>query len=97
MARSRTWNLRLNVDEFNVAYAALDSPQERADWLTGFYKALNRATLSGGSQAMSAGFEFAQQMVDEAEAFREKAAVAGSKGGYSKRGSHPTATLHRTP
>jgi hypothetical protein len=97
MARQRTWNLRLNVDEFNNAFAKLNGAGEESDFLRGLWKALNSGILPGGaSDPSAAGFDFGVLMMDEAEAFRERAAQAGSKGGFSKAARVATLPLHRT-
>lgn len=85
MVRVRTWNLRLNVDQFNRSFAQLEGTEEQSAFLCGMWRAMNGSTLRlEASEAMASGFEFAQQMLDEAEAYRARAAESGSIGGTQR-------------
>jgi hypothetical protein len=82
MPRSRTWNLRLNLDEFNAAFAALGDDVERSQFLAGISRGMNGgATREGASTSFSEGFGLGQGMRLEAEEYRRGRAENGRKGG----------------
>jgi hypothetical protein len=98
MARARFWNLRLNLDEFNAALAALDDDQQRSDFLLGLSRGMNGGQLRlGADEALSMGFELGQGMRHEAEEYRAGRSVNGKRGGRPK-GNHmeTTAKPHGT-
>ena len=73
MKRARSWNLRLNLDTFNSAYARLFDPQDHAEFLNGLYRGMNSGRVPDDcSDAMASGFEIGADMRSESEAFIER-------------------------
>ena len=82
MARSRTWRLGLNLDEFNAAFAALGDDPERSHFLAGLSRGMNGGSQRDGvNTSFSEGFTLGQSMRKEAESFRELKTKTGSLGG----------------
>lgn len=81
MPRSRTWNLRLNVDDFNSAYASLVEDKDRSQFLTGFFGGVNGAAMGGRGGPLGLGFDLGQSMKEEAESYRERKSEVGKLGG----------------
>jgi len=82
MSRSRTWNLRLNLDSFNAAFAALADDPERSQFLAGLSRGMNGGmTRDGLSFPFQEGFLLGSEMRDEAEALRQANTINGLKGG----------------
>lgn len=82
MARSRTWNLRLNLDDFNAAFAALDDDSEKAHFLSGLSRGANGGDPKvGASSSFVSGFSIGSRMRQEAEGFRVSQTINGAKGG----------------
>lgn len=85
---ARIWSMRFNLDTFNGAYAALDDDQDKAQFLTGFSRGLNRGALKeGNSEALAQGHLIGSQMREEAEAFSAQAVAHGAKR-WKKEGTH---------
>lgn len=82
MARSRTWNLKLNLDDFNAALAAQLSDTDIALFVRGLSHGMNGGTSrSGMPDAFSDGFEIGSQARQETEAFRRTCKSNGNEGG----------------
>ena len=80
MTRARCWNLRLNLDTFNAAFAALDDPPEQAEFLVGLSRGMNGGKVKDNcSDPMSVGFAIGEEMRAEAEGFRDKSVQNGAK------------------
>ena len=78
--RARCWNLRLNLDIFNAAFAALDDQADRSDFLMGLSRGMNGGKVKEDcSDPMSVGFSIGEAMRSEAEGFREQSAINGAK------------------
>ena len=70
----------MNLDTFNSGYAALDTDQERAEFVSGLYKGMNGGKVKDDcSDPMSVGFAIGQEMRLEAEGFRERSVENGAK------------------
>ena len=68
MAVSRTWNLRLNLDEFNALAASLYTDADRALALQGMLLGMNAGPFPEGvPQAFFRGWETGAKMRQEAE------------------------------
>jgi hypothetical protein len=80
--RARTWNLRLNLDDFNAAFAVLADDVERGQFLGGMSIGMNSGTARPSApDPLLEGYALGKAMRDEAEAYRQSQAVKGSKGG----------------
>lgn len=81
----RTWNLRINLDTFNSAYARLFEASDHSDFLNGLYRGMNRGKVPPEcSDAMAMGFEIGADMRAEAEAYIERSAEMGRKSAARK-------------
>ncbi len=81
----RIWSMRFNSDGFNHAYAGLDTDEEKAQFVTGFYRGTNGVPLKEGQPSpMLAGHAFGLKMREEAEASLAQAAINGAKRGKGK-------------
>lgn len=84
MRNNRTWNLRLNLDAFNAATAALADATERLAFLAGLMQGVNGAQLRPSAPpAMTEGFAFGLSMRQEAEAHRARMSAKGRAGGLT--------------
>lgn len=80
MSRARFWKLQINLDTFNSAFAALDTDSERGEFLLGLSRGMNGGKVKDDcSDPMSVGFAIGSEMRQEAEGFRQAAAINGSK------------------
>lgn len=80
MSRARCWKLQINLDTFNASFAALDTAEEKADFLTGLSRGMNGGKVKDDcSDPMSVGFAVGSDMRQEAEGFRLNASINGSK------------------
>jgi hypothetical protein len=84
MTISRTWNLRLNIDEFNAAYATLVKEGDHALFLAGLFAGINNASLDDPTGPLGIGFLIGQGMRMEAEEFRAMKKTVGGRGGRPK-------------
>ncbi|WP_243320414.1 hypothetical protein [Geothrix sp. SG200] len=81
----RVWSMRFNSDGFNHAYAGLDTDEEKAQFVTGFYRGTNGVPLKEGQPSpMLTGHAFGLKMREEAEASLAQAAINGAKRGKGK-------------
>ena len=81
----RAWNLRLNLDDFNSGYARQDTDKELADFLRGFFKGVNGASLRGdASDSMASGFGLGEEMRLEADNYMAQSVENGKKGVAAK-------------
>ena len=79
--RSKTWNLRLNMDAFNAAMVEHASDAERLAWLSGLWKGMNCVKLRPSAPpAMEEGYALGLSMRQEAEAYRERMCLLGRVG-----------------
>lgn len=86
MASSRTWNLRLNLDEFNALVASLYADADRALALQGMTLGANGGALPEGTpSAFSRGWELGHRMHDEAQAFQAAQAERGRASAEKRR------------
>lgn len=82
---ARIWSMRFNSDGFNHAYAGLDTDEEKAHFVTGFYRGTNGVPLKDGQPApMVTGHAFGLKMREDAEASLALAAINGAKKGKGK-------------
>ncbi len=82
MARSRTWNLRLNLDELNALCMSLVTDQDRALALQGIALGCNGGPLQDGApSAFSRAWDIGHAMRTEAEEYRKGRSANGSGGG----------------
>ena len=80
MTRARFWKLQINLDTFNSGFAALDGPQEQADFLVGLSRGMNSGKVKDDcSDPMSVGFALGSEMRQEAEGFKVACSINGSK------------------
>lgn len=78
MASPRTWNLRLNLDDFNALTSSLYADADRALVLQGMSLGLNGGALPDGApSAFCRGWELGHGMRVEAEEFRTAQAERG--------------------
>lgn len=82
MTRSRTWNLRLNLDDFNAAFAALGDDAEKAQFLHGLSLGMNAGEpREGCPEPTREGFDLGRSMRSEAEVYRAGRVEIGKRGG----------------
>lgn len=82
MSASRTWNLRLNLDEFNALAASVYTDADRALLFQGMTLGFNGGDCPGETPAaFSRAHQFGMDSRQEAEAFRVKMGANGSRGG----------------
>lgn len=82
MARARTWNLRINLDEFNAAFATLCDERDRSDFLAGLSRGMNGGSeREGASPSFADGLRLGHVMRGEAEEFRAGKQAVGMLGG----------------
>jgi hypothetical protein len=82
MSLARVWNLRVNLDLFNAAFAAFPSIEDKAEFVSGYSCGMNSGSLvDGRSVAFQQGFAIGKEMRIEAEAYREMKSVVGKTGG----------------
>lgn len=74
----RTWNLRLNVDEFNELFIRAFTDQDKADMLQGLAMGINGSTIPEQcSKVVRTSFEVGLGWRREAEGFKERMAEGG--------------------
>lgn len=82
MARSRTWNLRLNLDEFNSVCSGISDDHDLAEILRGFIRGINSRLLpEQASPLHGEGFSIGKDARDDAENFRLAQQARGRMGG----------------
>ncbi|WP_243286042.1 hypothetical protein [Geothrix terrae] len=82
---ARVWSMRFNSDGFNHAYAGLDTDEEKAQFVTGFYRGTNGVPLKEGQPSpMLTGHAFGLKMREDAESSLAQAAINGAKRGKGK-------------
>lgn len=82
MAASRTWNLRLNLDEFNALAASVYTDIDRALLFQGMTLGFNGGECPiGVPSAFARAYQLGADARQEAEAFRTKMGQNGSRGG----------------
>lgn len=82
MAASRTWNLRLNLDEFNALAASVYTDIDRALLFQGMTLGFNGGECPiGVPSAFARAHQLGADARQEAEAFRTKMGQNGSRGG----------------
>lgn len=97
MGRARIWNLRLNLDAFNAAFATLDDDQERSQFLAGLSRGMNGGVeRTDPTIGWSCGFALGSTMRNEAEGFRERKSMAGQASADARRTKHGTAQPNRS-
>jgi hypothetical protein len=85
MSRARTWNLRLNIDEFNALFLSCVSDTNKLSFMHGFSCGINNGVLAQNMDGMFIeGFTLGKRMRDEAEEYRLEKSTVGKKGGYPK-------------
>lgn len=86
MTASRTWNLRLNLDEFNALAASLYTDADRALVLQGLSLGINGGDLPQGAPAsFLKGWEMGHGMRSEAERFRDVQSERGRSSAEKRR------------
>ena len=86
MTASRTWNLRLNLDEFNSLVASLYTDADRALVLQGMSLGLNGGDLPDGAPpSFLRGWEMGHGMRTEAERFRDVQSERGRSSAEKRR------------
>lgn len=95
MARARFWKLHINLDTFNAAFAALDSDQERSDFVVGLSRGMNAGKVKPDcSDPMSVGYAIGDEMRKEVEGFREQCVLNGPKRKSNKKHHTVDHTVH---
>ena len=90
--RDRIWNLRINLDAFNAAFAALAEDGERGQFLAGLSRGMNAGALRDGASApFLEGFQFGLSMREEAEAFQAKQRDFGKASAEARLAKYGTA------
>ena len=86
MSRSRTWNLRMNLDLFNAALAALVDDAEKAQFLGGLSLGMNGGKLRPESHPpVVEGFNLGSNMRLDTESYRDAQYEKGKLGGRPKK------------
>ena len=80
MPRNKIWNLRLNLDNFNALFVALN-PAEFSEFLDGLCKGMNNVPVGTQGTAQQRGNALGLEMRQEAEGLRLRQALNGVKGG----------------
>lgn len=82
MAKARTWNLRWNLDEFNVDLLSCRSTQENSDYLLGMQAGGNALDpIDQPSAAWMRGYEFGRRARTATEEHRDRMQKQGRLGG----------------
>lgn len=82
----RTFFVRLNLDDMGAESAALDSTEERGQWMEGFLVgSRGHESREHWPRPKLEGHAFGRKCFEEAEQFREKQAAKGRASGESRR------------
>lgn len=96
MGVSRTWNLRLNLDEFNALVASLYSDADKALAIQGMMLGANCGALPEGTPpAFRRGWDLGNRMHKEAAAFQEAQAERGRASAEKRRERTGSAQPHK--
>lgn len=92
MSRSRTWNLRLNLDEFNALAASLYADSDRAMALQGMMLGANGGSAPEGvPDSFRRGWELGSSMRQEAVEFQSAQAERGRASASKRRDANGSA------
>lgn len=98
MAISRTWNLRLNLDEFNALIASLYTDGDRALALQGLALGMNAGQCPDGApDSFRRGWEVGSKAREATEEIRRKNAAVGALGGRPAREEKPNGLPNGSP
>lgn len=85
MSRSRTWSVRLSVDDLNASYCLLETDQEVAAWVRGLMRGLNAGDCKDGASAQYIeGWEIGRPARERADEIRSGCAETGRAGGNKR-------------
>ena len=85
MSRSRTWSVRLSVDDLNASFCLLESDQEIASWVRGLMRGLNGGEpKDGASKQYSEGWGIGESARNKADEIRALCAEVGRVGGAKR-------------